>query len=104
MQALRRLICLCDQCHTVTHFGLAGIRGKAQEALTHLRAVTGISDQQARLHVDDAFALWKARSARTWTLDLSMLTTAGVTLAPPPAPSDRVRVAERTLHAHRRPT
>jgi hypothetical protein len=27
VQALRRLICLCTQCHTVTHFGLAQIKG-----------------------------------------------------------------------------
>ncbi|MGH3718303.1 MAG: DUF5710 domain-containing protein [Pseudonocardiaceae bacterium] len=104
VQALRRLICLCDQCHTVTHFGLAGLRGLAEEALGQLRTVTGMTDQQARAHVDDAFALWKDRSTRRWTLDLTMLTTAGVTLAPPPAPSDRVHAAERTLRGLRRPT
>jgi hypothetical protein len=40
LQALRQLICLCNQCHTVTHFGLASIKGKDQEALDHLRTVT----------------------------------------------------------------
>jgi hypothetical protein len=43
VQTLRRLICLCNQCHTVTHFGLAQIRGLADEALAHLRTVTGMT-------------------------------------------------------------
>jgi hypothetical protein len=97
VQTLRRLICLCNQCHTVTHFGLAQIKGQADEALNHLRAVTGMTDQQARAHRSDAFALWRARSTREWVLDLSMLTTGGVTLAPPPGSSDRVHIAEQTL-------
>lgn len=61
-----------------------------------------MTDQHARAHIRDAFALWKERSAHTWTLDLSMLTTAGVTLAPPPDPADRVDVAERTVRGLRR--
>jgi hypothetical protein len=97
VQTLRRLICLCSQCHTVTHFGLAQIKGQADEALAHLRAVTGMTDQQARAHRSDAFALWRARSTREWVLDLGMLTTAGVTLALPPGSSDRVHIAEQTL-------
>jgi hypothetical protein len=97
VQALRRLICLCNQCHTVTHFGLAQVTRQAEEALAHLRTVTGMTDQQAKVHRDDAFTLWRERSARQWTLDLSMLTTANVTLAPPPGSTDRVRIAEQTL-------
>lgn len=101
VQALRRLICLCDLCHTVTHFGLAELRGRAVEALAHLKTVTGMTDRQARTHVDQAFALWQERSTRTWTLDLSMLTNAGVTLAEPPDPADRVHIAKRTLRRRR---
>jgi hypothetical protein len=97
VQTLRRLICLCTPCHTVTHFGLTTIKGKAQEAYEHLRAVTGMTDPQAQAHIADAFALWERRSARTWTLDLSMLTSAGVTLASPPQASDRARIAGQTL-------
>jgi hypothetical protein len=48
VQTLRRLICLCSQCHTFTHFGLAQIKGQADEALAHLRADFGMTDQQVR--------------------------------------------------------
>lgn len=63
VQTLSRLICLCNQCHTVTHFGLAQIKGQAAEALAPLRTVTGMTDQHARAHCRDAFALWRERSA-----------------------------------------
>lgn len=97
VQALRRLICLCTPCHTTTHFGLAQLNGKDNEALTHLCAVTGMSMHEAMAHVDDAFALWRARSRRSWSLDLSPLTAVGLTLTQPPDPSSRTAVADRLL-------
>ncbi|GIG66514.1 DUF5710 domain-containing protein [Phytomonospora endophytica] len=97
VQALRRLICLCEPCHEVTHIGLAGIRGRADAAVAHLRAVTGMSGAEADAHVEDAFAVWRRRSAHTWTLDLGMLTDVGVTVAPPPKPGERATIAEQTL-------
>jgi hypothetical protein len=92
-QSLRRLICLCSDCHRTTHFGLAQLRGQADAAFDHLRTVTGLTTDQARSHIDDAFAVWQRRSTRTWTLDLSPLTAAGITLAEPPHPDDRADVA-----------
>lgn len=100
-QTLRRLICLCSPCHLSTHIGYANVTGRADEALAHLRHVTGMTDQQAARHVDDAGRLWTERSARTWRLDLRMITDAGVTLRRPEAPVQRSRTADRVLHAHR---
>ncbi|MBA8825520.1 hypothetical protein FHX42_002871 [Saccharopolyspora lacisalsi] len=97
VQALRRLICLCTDCHRVTHFGLARVRGHAEHAFAHLRAVTGMSEEKASEHVRSAFALWERRSAHQWSLDLRLLTDAGVTVAPPPDKAARVAVAETEL-------
>ena len=80
-QTLRRLVCLCSACHLVTHFGLANVEGRTDEAFAHLRSVTGMTEPDARRHIAVAFDLWKARSRRNWKLDLSALTLAGVTLA-----------------------
>ncbi len=96
-QVLRRLICLCSDCHHTTHFGLAQVRGQADAALEHLRAVTGMNAVEAETHVHDAFALWERRSARAWTLDLSLLTDADITLADPPQANQRGSVAETEL-------
>lgn len=97
-QTLRRLICLCTDCHTTTHFGFAQVRGIDAQALAHLREVTGMSVSEADEHIDAAFALWRRRSEYTWSLNLSMLTDAGVTITPPPSAGERPSHAERGLH------
>jgi hypothetical protein len=102
VQALRRLICLCTDCHQVTHFGLANVKGLADVAFAHLRTVTGWSAQQAREHVDAAFAEWEQRSRTTWTLDISLLTGAGITVTRPPDAQGRRQVAEDTLRSRQR--
>jgi len=101
VQALRRLICLCTDCHTTTHFGLAEITGKADAAFVHLCAVTGMTVDQAAAHIDGAFNLWQRRSQRTWTLDLRILTSAGIRVAPPPAAQARPAIAQQQLNIHR---
>lgn len=97
VQILRRLILVCSDCHRATHFGLARVRGQDREAFEHLCAVTGLSAADAELHIEAAFELWSRRSARTWELDLRMLTDAGVTLAPPPRAEQRPDIAAETL-------
>ncbi len=97
VQALHRLICLCTDCHTVTHFGLARINGKDAEARKHLITVEGLSEKEAHEHVTTAFALWRERSLVEWELDLSILTDAGITIVQPPSAHERDNVAGRTL-------
>jgi hypothetical protein len=46
IQRLRRLLCLCTDCHRVTHLGLAGVEKMAAEARAHLQAVAGMSERQ----------------------------------------------------------
>jgi hypothetical protein len=101
VQRLGRLICLCTKCHTVTHFGLAQIKGLEKQALQHLMTVTGMTSKQASTHVETAFDLWHIRCLTHWTLDLSILTDAGVTLAAPPTADDRADVAQATLRSVR---
>ena len=97
VQVLRRLICLCNDCHGATHFGLANVQGRSAQALAHLALVTGTSRELAEAHVDEAFSLWEQRSARTWDLDLSILTAAGVALARPDSPDRRAEIAWERL-------
>jgi hypothetical protein len=101
VQALRRLICVCDACHLTTHLGYANVTGRADQALAHLRAVTGMTDAEVSRHVRAANDLWTTRSARVWTLDLSMLTDAGVTVARPEKAADRPAAAARALRRER---
>ncbi|MDQ2709361.1 MAG: DUF5710 domain-containing protein [Actinomycetota bacterium] len=97
VQALRRLICLCSDCHLSTHLGYANVTGQADQALAHLATITGMTDTEISRHVQAAGDLWVARSRRNWTLDLTMLTAAGVTLAQPESAAARAVTAEHEL-------
>ena len=98
VQVLRRLICLCgDGCQGRLISGWPTSRAAASEALSHLMAVTGLTRDLAEAHVEEAFAVWQDRSARTWDLDLSILTGAGVELARPVSSGRRAEIARERL-------
>ncbi len=97
VQTLRRLICLARFCHLTTHMGYANVTGRADQAFAHLRAVTGMTDTETWRHVAGAGELWTARSGRTWLLDLTVLTDAGVALARPGTPAARAAAAHQAL-------
>jgi hypothetical protein len=80
-----------------THFGRAELTGRRGAALNHLMAVRRCDLAAAEAHIREAVRVWQLRSARAWELDLSMLTAAGITPAPPPGAGDRAAVAGRTL-------
>lgn len=93
VQRLVRLIALCPACHEVQHIGRAGVVGRGLEARRHLASVNSWTDQQARGHVDEAFATWRRRNRIAWTLDLSVLAEYGVT---PPSAEELASGKERS--------
>lgn len=101
-QVLRRLICVCTPCHTATHFGLAQLRGRGDEAFAHLCAVTGMTAAEAGAHMDATRDTWLRRNQRAWTLDLAIITDAGIALAEPPDPGARADVPESQTRRVRR--
>jgi hypothetical protein len=74
LQTLQGLIALCPSCHEVKHIGRAMAVGFGDRALAHLVKVNGITQAEAVAHVGDAFALWKARTQKAWTLDITSIT------------------------------
>jgi hypothetical protein len=44
----------------------------------HLAEVNGWTPQVTTVYIDQAFDVWKARSARTWSLDVSALPAYGI--------------------------
>jgi Domain of unknown function (DUF5710) len=96
VQTLRRLICLCTDCHTATHFGLASLNGKDGEAFRHLCAVTGLPAKEVEGQIHAAFELWAGRSIIEWKLDLSILIDAGINIMQLPSARQRANVADQT--------
>jgi hypothetical protein len=78
IQRLVRMIALCPACHEVKHIGLAGVRGRADLAREHLAKVNGWSPEVADRYVQEAFAMWRLRSGRSWSLDVSSLAAYGI--------------------------
>lgn len=101
VQKLERVIGLCPACHKVKHFGLARIRGESDVALSRLCKVNGWSEKKAKLYVKAEFAVWKLRSEKTWSLDLSALKRYGIT---PPDVGEDGRPGEHENACDRRPT
>jgi len=59
---------LCPNCNAVHHMGLAGVQGFAQEALTHMARVNGMSLRDIAALVREEFSKWKQRSQRSWRI------------------------------------
>lgn len=73
VQKLIGLIALCPSCHEVKHIGLAGIKGRHDEAVAHFCKVNNCAKTEAEKYIKDAFEVWNKRSQREWVLDISLL-------------------------------
>lgn len=78
VQRLVRMIALCPACHEVKHIGLAEVRGRADFAREHLSKVNGWSPDATDCYVREAFSIWRSRSGRPWSLDISSLVAYGI--------------------------
>jgi hypothetical protein len=81
IQRLVRMVALCPACHEVKHIGLAQIKARGDIAEAHLAAINDWTADQASHYVADAFALWRERSTKDWTLDVAVLTKYGIEAA-----------------------
>lgn len=69
IQKLVRTIALCPNCHKVKHIGLNG----RDENIEWLAKVNKWDIDTANDYVDYVFSVWKTRSWKEWTLDLSWI-------------------------------
>lgn len=83
IQVLKRLVCLCRDCHLATHYGYARTQGLEDQVRAHLMAVNGWDELALNAHLHDAYETWEERSLRTWELDVSIIERAGVRVVRP---------------------
>lgn len=76
VQKLERIIALCHRCHTVTHWGLAGIRGLHEEAEDHLMKVNKYTQDQCSKHITERTEFWRSLK-EDYKLDLSIIRNSG---------------------------
>ena len=77
IQRLSIIRALCPSCHEVKHFGLASINGRKEIAFNHLKKINQWSDIPAQDYVRHEFQVWRERSEKSWTLNLSELSRYG---------------------------
>lgn len=84
IQKLERLIALCNECHQATHYGLAQLRNRGEEAKEHLRWARkirhGKDDEDILSLCLNALDLYIKRNKIQWELDLSLMTDNGIEL------------------------
>jgi hypothetical protein len=80
-QKLVRVVALCGVCHETTHIGLAGIKGKRDEAEKHLQNIRKFTEKELKKHIKDAFELWAYRNKFDWKLDISLIENSGIMLS-----------------------
>lgn len=66
-------IALCPSCHEVKHIGLAGKRGRYEQAKRHFMKVNGLSSLDADKHIFEAFQLFSERSKHEWEMNLELI-------------------------------
>lgn len=82
IQKLERIIALCHRCHSVTHFGLLGLRGLRNEGIKHLMKINKYTHQQLNDHVVERTSIWSELSKiKEWKLDLSIITNSGFSIS-----------------------
>ena len=82
-QKLKRLVAMCSDCFDVTHFGAATFAGRREKAIVHWQKVTGRTSAECKIHIDESYAKANQLNARSWTVDLSLLTSNGIKCAEP---------------------
>lgn len=77
VQTLHQIISLCPPCHEVKHYGLAQVRGREQEAFSHLAFVNKWTSKQTRSYLEDQALIHRIRSVVLWRLDVSLIESLG---------------------------
>ncbi len=68
---LKALICICEACHTATHFGFAGVKNKAKESFQRIMNVNHWNYEMTNIYIESEFETWSKRSQVKWIIDLN---------------------------------
>lgn len=82
IQTLAKLISLCGQCHEAHHLGNAKLRGRLEQAFTHIGEINEWSTEEVGDYYRYMAATWRRRSQFLWMLDLSILELTRISLLP----------------------
>ena len=73
IQKLKGIVCLCNTCHAVKHFGRSQLKGLEEKCIKQMMKVNKWTRQQVRKHIAEETGKWNERSNFEWTLDIEFL-------------------------------
>jgi len=92
-QKLVRLIGLCKNCHSTTHYGFSRMNGLEEQIKAHLMKIRNFNLEELKEHIDIAYAIWIERNQYDWYLDLSLITSNGFEVVKPVKTFDRKNIS-----------
>jgi len=73
VQKMINIVPLCPMCHLTTHYGLAQIKGKEQQAYEHFLKVNNFEEYEAEHYMEIGYKTWIRLSKIEWKVDVSYL-------------------------------
>ena len=68
-QTLKKIVCVCDTCHSTQHWGLTHTKGYNMDVFcAHAAKVNGCTQKEFMEHVEESFKKWNERSTKRWTV------------------------------------
>jgi 5-methylcytosine-specific restriction endonuclease McrA len=80
IQKLERIVALCHRCHSVTHYGLTGLRGLSNQSDKHLMKVNNWNEEEVKKHHIEQKKVWLERNKIKWSIDLSIISNSSIEL------------------------
>jgi hypothetical protein len=75
---LTGFIALCPLCHLCKHIGYAEVTGQYDKAVTHLKKINNITDDDLKLIIKATYRAWSDLNKHDWKIDLSYLDTVNI--------------------------
>ncbi len=76
-QKLIRIIALCRLCHQATHYGFSKRNKNISKISEHIKKVKGITEEELKIHIKNAYDIWKDKNKIKWNIDISIITNSG---------------------------
>ena len=74
IQKLIGFECVCENCHSVHHWGYSEIQNKNMEFLiNHACHVNSCKKKEFEKHIEEASEIWRRRSNIKWTLNIDLM-------------------------------
>jgi hypothetical protein len=72
-QTLIGLICLCNDCHTVKHAGLAKLKGKEELVIKQIMKINNWNRNETIAYIEQSFRIWRSRSKHIYKVNFSFI-------------------------------